>query len=349
MMRNLFGLLFLVIVFGACQNPQKTETETISYLKIQGETMGTTYSLTYSSAINYKSAIDSLLIDINSQVNTYDSTSLISKFNREESLELGWELAPHFKLNYLTAAGIYKTTDGYFDPTVMPLVYYWGFGKRKIAVEQSDEAKIKRLLATTGFDKTRMGESKNGNTYIYKTNSPETQLDFSAIAKGYGVDAVAKLLRDKGIENYLVEIGGETVTKGKNPYGKIWTLGINTPEEDTNPNTDFKALIQLADKAIATSGNYRNYYEVDGKKYAHSINPKTGYPEMSNLLSASVVMDSCMIADAYATAFMVMGLEKAWKLANEQESIEAYFIYDDNGEMKVKATDGFQKLIVQEN
>jgi thiamine biosynthesis lipoprotein len=349
MMRNLFGVLFLVIVFAACQNPQKTEVETIPYLKIQGETMGTTYSLTYSSAVNYQSAIDSLLIDINSQVNTYDSTSLISKFNREESLEIDGELAPHFKLNYSTAGDIYKITGGYFDPTVMPLVYYWGFGKRKIAVEQSDEAKIKQLLATTGFDKTKMEVSKNGTIYIYKVNSPETQLDFSAIAKGYGVDAVAKLLRDRDIENYLVEIGGETITKGKNPYGTTWTLGINTPVEDTNPNADFKALIQLEDKAIATSGNYRNYYEVDGKKYAHSINPKTGYPEMSHLLSASVIMDSCMTADAYATAFMVMGLDKAWKLVNEQESIEAYFIYDDNGEMKVKATDGFQKLIVQEN
>lgn len=348
-MRNLFGVLFLVIGFLACQNPRQGETETVPYLKIQGETMGTTYSLTYSSAVNYQSAIDSLLIDINSQVNTYDSTSLISRFNREKSLEISSGLAPHFMLNYSVARDIYETTDGYFDPTVMPLVYYWGFGKRKIAVQQSDEAKIKQLLATTGFEKTEMEVLKDGTIYIYKVNSPETQLDFSAIAKGYGVDAVAKLLRDKGVENYLVEIGGETVTLGKNPSGKIWTLGINTPAEGTNPNTDFKALIELENKAIATSGNYRNYYEVNGKKYAHTINPKTGYPEMSNLLSASVVVEDCMVADAYATAFMAMGLEKAWELVRKQEGMEAYFIYDDNGEMKVKATDGFQKLIVQEN
>ncbi|MGB0983557.1 MAG: FAD:protein FMN transferase [Saprospiraceae bacterium] len=351
-MKNLLGLLFLVIGFVACQNPKTAETNrgTISYSKIIGETMGTTYSLTYSSDVNYQSAIDSLLVEINAQVNTYDSSSLISSFNTGEMLEMSSTSAPHFKMNYLAAKDIYEVTGGYFDPTVMPLVYYWGFGKRKIAVENADKNKVKELLSRTGFEKTWMERSKKDTTiYIYKKSLAATQLDFSAIAKGYGVDAVANLLKNNDVENYLVEIGGETVTKGVNALGDVWTLGINTPVENANPNSDFKALIQVSNRAIATSGNYRNYYEVDGKKYAHSINPKTGYPEMSNLLSVSVVMDNCMTADAYATAFMVMGLEKAWTLANERKEIEAYFIYDDNGEMKVKATDGFKELIIKEN
>ena len=345
-MKNLLWLAILVFLF-SCKN-QETKTPIVVYTTLQGQTMGTTYSVKYSSEIDHKTSIDSILVEVNGQVNTYDPNSLISQFNQGTEIAIHDSLPNYFQDNYRRAQEIYKITEGSFDPTVMPLVYYWGFGKNKVAVENADASKIKELQSYIGFDKIEVSESKMGMTYFTKQN-PNTQLDFSGIAKGYGADQIANFLTSRGIENYLVEIGGDGLAKGTNPTGQPWVIGINTPKEDADPRMDFKALVQLQDKAVATSGNYRNYYEVDGKKYAHTINPKTGYPEMSNLLSVSVATNDGMSADAFATAFMVMGLERSIELAENLPEIDAYFIYDENGTMKVKATSGFQSMILQEN
>ncbi len=349
-------IFLLAIILWSCQseptNSEKTEqTPTISetYQKLQGKTMGTYYNVTFDNPnnIDIQSAIDSLLLVVNNQVSTYIPTSVISVFNNPEStvnLIQEDDYNIHFRENYLISEDIVEKTDGAFDPTVMPLVNYWGFGyTEKKAVERVDSLKVQSLLETVGFNKVTV--ERNDKVWkMVKANS-KVQLDFSAIAKGYGVDKVGELLSTKGIQNYYIDIGGECIMKGKSPRNSPWRIGINTPKVTAN-TTDFQQIVSLSDKAIATSGNYRNYFEVDGKKYAHSIHPKTGFPEMTNLLSASVVADNCTIADAYATALMIMGTDKAFEFASTHDDIEAYLIYsDDNGNLDVKYTEGFRDFL----
>ncbi len=331
-------LLFCLLVNGC----KEATTSLTSDLAFTGETMGTTYMVKYHDAgkRSHKKAIDSILVAVNQDLSTYIPDSYISVFNKEKKTT--YKGAPHFDKVFIKAKEIYQKTDGAFDPTVMPLVNYWGFGYTpKKAVTDIDAAKVTEMMTSVGFNKII---SPNISTYT-KQNA-NTQLDFSAIAKGYGVDVVADFLEQKGIENYLVEIGGEVRTKGKNPRGNWWLTGINTPVSDASVK-DFQAKVSLQNKALATSGNYRNYYEVNGKKYAHTINPKTGYPEANTLLSASVFANDCMTADAYATACMVMGMDKAYALINRYSELEGYFIYsDENGDMQTKYTKGMAQFLL---
>lgn len=305
--------------------------------------MGTTYSLIYASEADLQAPIDSLLQAINAEVNTYDTTALITRFNAAPSFGLP-RTATHFWYNYAAADSVFRATQGAFDPTVMPLVRYWGFGPEKRPVLEADADSVRRMLAYVGMQKLQYNPADT----LLRKGHPRIQLDFSAIAKGYAVDAIAMHLEAQGIMDYLVEVGGETRTNGLSPKGTAWTIGINTPQEGADPRTDFEAIIRLSGRAIATSGNYRNYYEIAGRKYAHTINPATGYPEMSNLLSASVITDNCMMADAYATGFMTMGIEKAYALASKVAGLEAYFIYTDGDEIMTKPTAGFEALIWKE-
>ncbi len=346
-MKNYIALFLISIAFVACrQSNSESNTIETAYSQIIGETMGTYYRVVYNSAENYQISIDSLLIDINQQVNTYDPKSLISQFNQGTELVIEANEPQHFSQNLEMAHQIYEKTDGFFDPTVMPLVYYWGFGKNKKAVEEVDSKKIETLLSYIGLDKIETSRLKSGGVFYEKSN-PSAQLDFSAIAKGYAVDMVGQLFMDHDISNYLVEIGGETVTKGVNSTGNSWTIGIIEPTKQANPQQNHNALVQIGDRAMATSGDYLNFYEVNGKRYGHTLNPKTGYSAMSNILSASVVADKCMMADGFATGFMAMGIEKAFEMANSIPELEAFFIYDDNGETKVKYTEGMKALIVE--
>ena len=346
-MKNYFTLFLISIAFVACrQSSSESKVSENAYSEISGETMGTYYRAVYNSTKNYQSSIDRLLIEINQQVNTYDPKSLISQFNQGTELTIEANEPSHFGINLGMARRIHKETNGFFDPTVMPLVYYWGFGKNKKAVEDVDKNKIDTLLSYVGFENIEALYLKSGKS-IYTKKNPNTQLDFSAIAKGYAVDKVGELLAKKGIANYLVEIGGETVTKGVNSKGNPWTIGIIEPTKKANPQQDYNALVQIGDKAMATSGDYLIFYEVNGKKYGHTLNPKTGYSAMSNILSASVVAETCMKADGFATGFMAMGVEKAFEVANSIVDLEAFFIYDDNGETKVKYTEGMKALIVE--
>lgn len=305
--------------------------------------MGTTYMVKYSDhfATDYQAEMDALLKEVNQYLSTYISDAYISLFNKNEAgVQLPADAVPHFSRVFDSAKAIHEKTDGAFEPTVMPLVNYWGFGyTEKKAVTSADKEKISQLMQSIGFDKV----SRDGEQYSKKHSA--TQLDFSAIAKGYGVDVLAELLDSKGIQNYVVEIGGEVRAKGKNDRNAWWLTAINTPDPDAKLN-DFKAKVSLKNNAIATSGNYRNFYEVEGKKYAHTINPKTGYPEKNTLLSASIFAKDCMTADAYATACMVMGLDKAYPLISADPQLEGYFIYsDDKGEMQVKQTSGMGQFL----
>jgi thiamine biosynthesis lipoprotein len=201
---------------------------------------------------------------------------------------------------------------------------------------------IYNLLDLVGMEKVVIRNNK-----LIK-QSPGIKLDFNAIAQGFSVDLICDFLNKQGIENYLVEIGGEVSTKGVNKNGVLWRIGIDKPIESNLSVRELQAIVQLKDMAIATSGNYRKFYEENGVKYSHTINPKTGYPERTNLLSATVLTKECIIADAFATAFMVMGLEKSYNFVKNNPELEAFFIYaDENGDFQVKATDGFKKLILE--
>lgn len=343
-MKSTFPFAFLlsfIFLFSACK-----ESETIT--KIEGETMGTYYAVSYVSkkAILTKNNFDSLLVAINNQVSTYEKKSLISQINQAHAKEENFPLnasSKHFYKNFILAVQTHTQTEGYFDPTVMPLVNFWGFGYDKSTYKQKDTTVLKELVQWVDFSQWEM--RKSGNQI--KIAKPEkASLDFSALAKGYAVDELANLLEEYGIKNYLVDIGGESKSKGFKAANKPWIIGINTPLEDAKAN-DIELLLNLKDHAIATSGNYRNFYVENGQKYVHTINPKTGYPEKSQLLSASIIHPNCAIADALATACMVMGTEKSIPFLTRTPNTDGLLLYlDDTGKIKQWRTKTFDQYIV---
>jgi thiamine biosynthesis lipoprotein len=356
-MRTYFPFILLVFIPVLLSNCGSGTREVIShdYQTIEGETMGTYYRVTFDNPgpEEVKPEVDSILRQLNLEVSTYIPQSTISRFNQSDSLfnlntnpvDGAVETYPndHFVRNFKKAVEVYYETNGYFDATVMPLVNHWGFGyteKRKI--KNVDSLMIDSLLQYVGMEKVEL--QRLDDTDLLVKARAGVQLDFSALAKGYGVDLVGQLLTDMGVGHFLVDIGGETLAKGQSPRGDAWKLGINVPKEGGAVD-EIQTTVPLQDRALATSGNYRNYYEMEGRKYSHTINPKTGYPERNTLLSASVFANDCMTADAYATAFMTMGVEKAKKLASNLAGIEAYFIYGlPDGGMAVTYTDGLKEL-----
>ena len=317
--------------------------------KIEGKTMGTTYrilfipaeGLTSGKDENYfKSAIDSLLREFNNSVSTFIPASTISKVNKPDTLIVADSFFAHV---FRKAQEVSQKTEGAFDITVMPLVNGWGFGFKDTL--RMDSATVDSLKKLVDYRKVSLTE-KNGRYFVKKTDR-RIQVDFSAIAKGYGVDIVAMFLEKHGIKNYMVEIGGEVRAKGKNQNNEIWRIGISKPIDDpVGNNPELKAFINLDNKSLATSGNYRNYYYRNGKKVSHEINPKTGYPALNNLLSVTVMADDCMTADAYATAFMVMGMEKTMDYLKHDSMLEVYLIYsDEKGKMKTRQTAKMRGLL----
>lgn len=355
-MKNIILLSFSIFLFTACNNDKTPKTVELS--QIAGETMGTYYKVTYRDNLqrNFKAEIDSLLIQVNAEVSTYEPESTISLFNKTaESIDLennvfsgSLEAAnhnKHFITNFLAAKQVYEESKGSFDPTVMPLVNYWGFGYTpKKAVEQADTVKIDSIMQYVGFDKV---DFRRDEESIVKKSLSGVKLDFSACAKGYGVDAVRRLLRDKNLKDFYVEIGGESAGNGNGSTGNGWTVAVAIPKAGVVA-TDVAQIIRLKDKAIATSGNYINFHEVNGKKYAHTISPQTGFPKASNLLSASIFTDECMMSDAYATACMVMGLEEAKAFIEGLQGVEALFIFsNEKGELETVYTEGVKDMIVE--
>src|SRR5690606_30281133 len=235
---------------------------------------------------------------------------------------------------------ISEITGGAFDITAGPMVNAWGFGPEQRSVMSS--GKIDSLKSITGYGKVEFADGR-----IIKDN-PHMKLDMSAVAKGYTSDLIAGFLAEKGCENYMVEIGGEVVAKGVNEKGNTWTIGISKPEETIFfASNDLQAKVKLPDHALATSGNYRNFYVEDGQKYAHTIDPKSGYPVQHSLLSATVVADNCLDADAFATAFMVLGLNQSLEVLKRVPSLKVYFIYtSDSGEMEIYLSDNFKEHLI---
>ncbi len=309
-------------------------------VKVTGTTMGKiVYNITYldKKQRDLKPGIDSVLIAFNQSLSTYIPDSEISVFNKNTD---AFSPTNMFERVFLRSQEIYRITDGAFDPTISPLINAWGFGFKKA---DKGEIAVDSLLQFVGFDKYL----KYADKKITKTKSG-IMLDFSAIAKGYAVDVVGEYLVSQGIENYAVEIGGEVRCQGKNKEGRTWLFGVKDPQYKEKQKNSAFAAIYLENKAMATSGNYENFYIKDGKKYAHTLDPKTGYPVEHSLLSASVLANDCMSADAYATAFMVMGLEKAKKVLANQPDLEAFLIYADaQGKLQSFATEGAKKHLAK--
>lgn len=344
--KNVLIFLVLICALSCNENPSSVTME-VGYQRISGETMGTTYNISYFDSLgrNFKSEVDSLLIVLDNELSTYNKNSFITKVNQTPGAvslldPSGKSLAPHFVINFNRSKEIFEKTNGNFDPTVMPLVNYWGFGYKERTLSKVDSTKVDSMIQNVvGFDKIELVE----NTIRKKSTGVE--IDFSAIGKGYGVDAVGELLRSLEVENFMVEIGGELVANGKNDKGKLWSVGINTPKEDAELG-DFKAIVELNNLALATSGNYRNYYTVDSLKFSHTINPSTGFSERNSLLSASIFASDCTTADALATASMVMGLPACAEMIERMPDIEGYFIYgSDEGNMEVIMTTGTPDIL----
>ena len=308
-------LLFLVIGTVIIIKQQKN----INYQHDEGFIFGTIYHITYHSDNNLKKEIEAELKKVDLSLSPFNKTSVISKVNRNENPVVD----PMFKEVFLLAENISNETHGAFDITVAPLVNEWGFGFKK-GVEPTRQV-IDSLKYIVGYQKVKL-TPKN---YVQKQD-PRIMLDCSAIAKGYGCDVVARLLRKNGINDYMIEIGGEIVTRGFNQKQEPWRIGVNKPTDDSlNTSQELQTILNVTDIAMATSGNYRNFYYKNGKKYAHTIDPKTGYPVQHTLLSATVLAKDCATADAYATSFMVLGLEGAQKILQQHPELMAYLIYAD--------------------
>jgi FAD:protein FMN transferase len=310
------------------------------YYRLSGFAQGTSWNITYASidSINLKSDIDSILKAFDQSMSTYEPNSIISKINRNVEVEVDDNFKEVFNLSYQ----VWKESGGYFDITVMPLVSAWGFGPDER--RNHDSEVIDSLLEYVGMRHVRLQ-----NNRVIKS-SENVQLDMNAVAQGFSVDVVCRYFDSIGISNYMVEIGGEIRVKGLNPSRQQWKIGVDKPSfGNMMPGDQLQLILQLKNNALATSGNYRKYFEEDGKKYSHSINPKTGYPVMDNLLSVTVIADDCMTADAWATAFMVMGLEKTINYLENQSSIHAYLVYgDDEGQFMTYYSKGLKPFLVKE-
>lgn len=322
-----------VIVIGLALYVSKQRS--VPFQKNTGFVFGTVYNITYESDKDLQKEIEAELQKVDNSLSPFNPTSVISKINRNENVEVDDMFAEVFSL----AEKISAETDGAFDITVAPMVNAWGFGFKTGNMPGSRQ--LDSLRAIVGFHKVAL---ENGR--VVKKNR-RTMLDCSAIAKGYGCDVVARFLQGKGIKNYMVEIGGEIVTCGVNDQRMPWKIGVTKPTDDSlSVNEELQTVLNVTNKAMATSGNYRNFYYKNGKKYAHTIDPRTGYPIQHNILSSTVVANNCATADAFATSFMVLGLDSAKAICAAHPEMDAYFIYTtDSGKMGIYFTDGMKKYI----
>ena len=288
------------------------------YQNNKGFIFGTTYNITYQHDKDLNKEILVALNQVDASLSPFNEKSIITKINNNESVSPDKMFVEVFEL----AKQISTETHGAFDITVAPMVNAWGFGF-KSGTSPTKEV-IDSIKEIVGFDKISLKNNK-----VVKQD-PRTTLDCSAIAKGYGCDIVARLFRNKDITNFMIEIGGEVVTSGISEKRIPWKIGVTKPTDDTlNTNHELQTILNITDMAMATSGNYRNFYYKNGKKYAHTIDPKTGYPVQHNILSATVLASDCATADAYATSFMVLGLDGSKKILEQHPELMAYFIYSD--------------------
>ncbi len=292
----------------------------------EGAVFGTFYHLTYQSHDNLKTDIEAELQKVDNSLSMFNPQSTLSRINRGEQATTDSLFQAVFRL----AQQVSATTDGAFDITVAPLVNAWGFGFKNGSLP--DSAAVDSLRGLVGWQRVNLDADG-----LLTRDDPRIILDCSAVAKGFGVDVVANYLRARGIINYMVEIGGEVVVSGTNPKGQPWHVGINKPVDDPESSSaELDTVLTLSNCAMATSGNYRNFYTTeDGRRVAHTIDPATGYPVQHSILSATVLAPSCAEADAFATAFMVMGLDRAKKVLQQHPELQVYLICDSLGQNHV--------------
>ncbi|MCG2460480.1 FAD:protein FMN transferase [Flavobacteriaceae bacterium F89] len=330
------GLLLVVLLSVSCGKHGALVKNRSS-----GGALGTMYHITYISdrQLDYQPEIDSVFAAINHSMSTYIPGSDISKINDGDSTVVVDQM---FRDVFELSKEVHDSTEGYFDPTVGVLVDAWGFGPGKQIT--LDSAKVDSLLDYVGFEKVGITDDNRITKSDYRI-----RFDFNAVAKGYAIDRLAAMLDAKGIANYLVEVGGEIVAKGKNVMKeKPWVVGIDNPEGKDRSKPI--VLLSLENEALASSGNYRKFRidTITGKKYVHTINPKTGYTKNSNVLGSSVIASNCAMADAYATAFMAMDLDDSIKLLVHEKDMEAFIVYlDEDGNVEEFMTDGFKRRLVE--
>lgn len=338
LIRLTLSVLILISIV-ACLDSKKEKMQSVS-----GFALGTDYQLKFfhEENLDLSREIDALFDRVNQSMSTYQEDSDISRINAGDSTI---QVDEYFRDVFLKSKEIYQSTQGYFDPTVGDLLNLYGLGPNKMKIK-ADSTAIDSLMQFVGFNKVDIDDEN----YIHRKHI-QTVLDFNAIAKGYAVDLLGELLEKNGVVNYLAEIGGEIRTRGTNlNSGKTWRLGIDDPRLEENPN-ELSGIVELKDKSLATSGNYRKftYDSITGEKYVHIINPKSGYTEKGKILSVSVIADECAIADAYATAFMAMDIEKALQIVEDLNDLDVFFIYDEKGELKTYLSKGFKKVMIDQS
>ncbi len=343
--KNKSFFFFMFIIFFCCPVYVASGSPLEKEISFTGRTMGTYYSIIVVSRRNMdkaglKQGVDVCLKLVNKSMSCFMQNSEISKFNRTKGGKK-FKISNDFYLVMLQAEKLFKMTNGAWDGTVKPLVDIWGFGTKKEADRIPDKDQIIKLLGETGFDKIVIGKQ---HTLLKKNSS--VSLDLASIAKGYGVDSVGRYLKNSGFKNFVVDIGGEVYVSGEKSPRHPWIVGISRPDESFFSSSPLYMKIKLRNRAIATSGDYRNYIKIKGKIYSHIINPATGYPIDNGVVSASVIADNCTFADGLATALMVMGHKKGLDLVNRLKNVDCLIIVKQHdGTLKSWESDNFKRNI----
>ena len=330
MKRLLLGVFCVLALLSSCVNQPKK-------IVLQGLAQGSYYAITYFDELNrnFQHEIDSIFHAVDMSVNLWVDSSVISKVNRNEEVTLDSIFIDNFRIAQKAA----RLSDGYFDPTISPIVAAWGFSYK--SGDSITPQLIDSLKQLVNYQKIRIENGK-----VVKEN-PNMKLDFNAIAQGYTSDLIASFLESRGIKNYLVDTGGEIMARGSKPNGQPWIVGIEKPAKNWDSEQVVQTRITLRDKGLVTSGSTRKYVERNGRRYSHCIDPKTGYPVEHNVLSATVMAENSVWADAMASICMVMGIEKSLPLIESMDGVEVYYIFvNDQNELETFATEGFQKLII---
>jgi thiamine biosynthesis lipoprotein len=304
---------------------------------LEGLAQGSYYAITYydEEGRDFQQGIDSIFHAVDRSVNLWVDSSIICKVNRNEEVVLDQIFIDNFNIAQKAAV----LSDGYFDPTISPLVAAWGFGAKNGERITENGKLIDSLKALVDYRKVRIEDGK-----VIKEN-PAMQLDFNAVAQGYTSDLIAAYLESQGIKNYLVDTGGEIMAKGGKPDGKSWVVGIEKPAENWDSEQTVQTRVLLRDRGLVTSGSTRKYVERDGKRYSHCIDPTTGWPVDHQVLSVTVLAENAVWADALASICMVMGLEKSLPIIQDMDGVEAYYIFvNEKGELDTFATEGFEIL-----
>lgn len=354
-------LLFALPLLFAC-NSNSTSNEHVYQAKtISGNTQGTTYTIIADDnrIVDLQVEIDSILLDFDKCLSSYRDSSIISIFSNgaEEKYEFQ-DINGYFLRCFQLSEEIYKISNGAFDPSVFPLVSAWGFMKNPaLEMTQNEVDSVKNLIGfnrNVDYQLTTTSKEKSKHTqFTLEKLRPSLKLDFNAIAQGLAVDVVYEYLEEQGFQNFYVEIGGELRVKGKNKEGQFWRIGIDVADENNTTNTEnrqLQAVIAIDNKAVATSGSYRKFYEKDGVKRSHTINPLTGYPVQHSLVSATVLAENTATADAMATVFMVWGVEKTIAFVNENKQLKLEILlqyFDEKGKLVTHFSSGMEKLVLQ--